>query len=398
MKILLLCNKSPWPLKEGGPIAMYAIISGLLKAGHKVKVLAANTNKYFVDPASIPPAFLESTGIEFAFIDLSVKPLGALYNYLKGSSYHVARFRNKDFERKLVNILKKEEFDIIQAEMIYTTIYLDVIKKYSKAKVVLRAHNIEHLIWKRMAGNSKNFLTRHYLDHLYRTLRGYELNIISQVDGIVAITETDATFLRQYSGNVPVISIPYGIDPDSLPVLPEVIPDIDIFHIGAMNWLPNEEGINWFLENVWPSVHRSFPSITLHLAGRMMPEWLKNLKVKGVTVEGEVPDAMDFIQKHSVMIVPIFSGSGIRIKIIEAMSAAKAVIATSIGAEGIQYTDREHLLIADTKDEFISALKLAIEDSSLRKSIGENARKLIESKHNNQHLMIRLADFYKQLI
>jgi len=398
MNILLLCNKSPWPLGEGGPIAMYAVINGLLKAGHSVKVLAANTNKYFVDPASIPNDFAESTGIEFAFIDLSVRPLGALFNYLRNRSYHVARFRNNDFEQKLVNILKKEEFAIIQAEMIYTTVYLDVMRRYSKAKIILRAHNIEHLIWKRMAGNSRNLLRKHYLDHLYRTLRGYELNTIRQVDGIVAITETDAAFFRQQSGKVPVISIPYGIDPGSFPALSELPPSPDLFHIGSMNWLPNEEGIRWFLGNVWPEVSMKTPSLTFHLAGRMMPEWLKNLKVKGVSVAGEVPDVWEFMKNHTVMVVPLFSGSGIRIKIVEAMAAGRVVITTSIGAEGIHYTNGVHLMVADSREEFIKIIGLVLSDAALRKSLGQNARKLIEIHHNNSQLMLRLTNFYQDLI
>ena len=394
----MLCNKSPWPLREGGPIAMYAIINGLLKAGHSVKVLAVNTNKYFVDPETLPADFAKSTGIEFATIDLAVRPIGALYNYLKGSSYHVSRFRNKDFKQKLVNILQTEEFDVIQAEMIYTTIYLDIIKKYSNARIILRAHNIEHLIWKRIAGNSRNFLRKHYLEHLFRTLRDYELRIIRQVDGIVAITETDAVFFRQHSGKTPVISVPFGIDPDFYPAPDNPGPDTGLFHIGAMNWLPNEEGIRWFLDNVWPDISNDFPNLTLSLAGRMMPDWLNKLQTRGVIVEGEVPDALEFMNKHSIMIVPLFSGSGIRIKIVEAMTAGKVVIASSIGAEGIQYTHGIDLLIADSKEAFIGAIRLLIENPSIRKSIGENARKLMLSQHDNSQLIERLTRFYMDLI
>jgi glycosyltransferase involved in cell wall biosynthesis len=397
MKVLLLCNKSPWPLREGGPIAMYAIINGLLKAGHTVKVLAANTNKYFVDPTTLPADFVKKTRIEFATIDLSVKPLGALYNFIRGRSYHVARFRNKDFEQKLLNILQKEEFDVIQTEMIYTTVYLDIIKRYSKAKIILRAHNIEHLIWKRIAGNHKNVFKKFYLEHLFRTLRDYELQVIRQVDGIAAITETDAAFFRQYSGEVPVIAVPFGIDPNEFPD-PVLLPSsADIFHIGAMNWLPNEEGIRWFLNNVWPEIIKEFPSLTLNLAGRMMPDWLTNIHSKGVIVAGEVPDALEFMAKHSIMIVPLFSGSGIRIKIIEAMMAGKVVIASSIGAEGIHCTHGKDILIADSKDAFVEAIRLAVGNPLLRKSIGENARNLMLSQHNNNQLIEHLTQFYQRL-
>lgn len=400
MKILLLCNKSPWPLHEGGPIAMHAIISGLLKAGHEVKVLAANTNKYFVSPESIPAEFAEKTRIEFAYIDLSVRPLGALYNLLTGQSYHVTRFLNRDFEQKLIRILKEDSFDLIQCEMLYTTVYLDIIRKYSKAPVVLRAHNIEHLIWKRIAENSHNPLKKFYLKQLYLTLRAYELEILKKVNGIVAITAKDAGFFSEYAGKTPVISVPYGRDlakgPDKPKTEHVIVPDL--FHIGSMNWIPNAEGIQWFLSMVWPELHKEFPNLKLYLAGRMMPDWLLRSEYPNVVIDGEVPDASVYMQQHSVMIVPLFSGSGIRIKIIEAMENGKAVITTSIGAEGIQYKSGVDLMIADSKEAFIAAIRKLITETEFRQTICDNARELIRSKHDNALLIRDLEAFYKNII
>jgi polysaccharide biosynthesis protein PslH len=398
MKILLLCNKSPWPLREGGPMAIYAIIDGLLKAGHQVKVLAANTNKYFTDPASVPQKLATDTKIEFAYIDLSVKPLGALYHLLSGQSYHVARFRNKDFKEKLISILKKDTFDMIQCEMLYTTVYLDVIRKYSNAPVILRAHNIEHLIWKRIADNSKNPLKRHYLKHLFLTLRDYELETIDKVDGIVAITGKDAEFFKKQSSKTPVISVPFGIEVSQVHETPVQDTEPDLFHIGSMNWIPNAEGIRWFLEKVWPGLHKEFPSLKFYLAGRMMPEWLIHTKLPNVIIEGEVPDSTEFISKHSVMVVPLFSGSGIRIKIIEAMAAGKTIVSTSVGAEGIQYQDGEDLMIADNRELFIDSIRKLMSNNKLRMNIGQNAKKVVMNYHNNQTLIHQLTLFYEELL
>jgi polysaccharide biosynthesis protein PslH len=398
MKILLLCNKSPWPLHEGGPIAMYAIISGLLKAGHQVKVLAANTNKYFIDPGSLPQEFSQATSIEFAYIDLSIHPLDALKNFILRTSYHVSRFRNRDFENKLMRILQNEEFDIVQCEMLYTTVYLDTIRRYSKAKIVLRAHNVEHLIWQRIAGNSRNPIKKYYLDHLFTTLKKYELGILDKVDGIAAITSTDADFFRQVAGRTPLVSIPFGIDPDKYPDPDSHEKGTGLFHIGSMNWLPNSEGIQWFLKEVWPEVRETFPALILYLAGRMMPEWLLSSNIEGVVINGEVPDAINFMKEHRVMIVPLFSGSGIRIKIIEAMTAGKVVISTSIGAEGIEYENRKHLLIADTRAQFVKAITEITENEDLADSIASNARKLMLGKYDNTAIIGRLTGFYESLL
>ena len=178
---------------------MYAMISGLIDAGHTVKVLAANTNKYTVDPKTVPVDFKKSTQIEFVDIDLSLNVTGAFYNYISRKSYHVARFHTKAFAVKLIEVLKKDSYDIIQLEMLYMASYLDVIRKYSKAPVVLRAHNIEHKIWQRVAENCTNPFKRMYLNHLYRALKRFEIGILNKVDGVVAITPVDARNLDRLS-------------------------------------------------------------------------------------------------------------------------------------------------------------------------------------------------------
>ncbi len=396
MKILLLCNKSPWPPAEGGPIAMYAMITGLIKAGHTVKVIAANTSKYRVDPASVPEAFQKQTGIEFVDIDLRIKVKDALFNFLSGQSYHVARFRTPEFEKKLIEVLTASEFDIIQAEMLYMTVYNDIIRKYSKARFVLRSHNIEHLIWQRIAINTRNPLKRYYIKHLFLTLKNYELEMLQKMDGIVAITPTDAAFFEKHSGKTPVISIPFGIEFDKYKTTVNQPAETDLFHIGSMNWFPNEEGMLWFLSKVWPLITQEMPSLKLYLAGREMPDWLRNLNSMNVEVVGEVPDALEFMNQHAVMVVPLFSGSGIRIKIIEAMAAGRAVISTEIGAEGIRVTQGEDILIANTADDFIEMIR-KVQENGLRQKIGDNARKLVLDQHDNSLLMRHLTEFYQKL-
>ena len=398
MKILMLCNKSPWPKCEGGPIAMHAMISGLLQAGHSVKVLAANTNKYSVDPETIPADFREKTQIEFVDMDLSLHVPAALFNFVAGISYHVSRFHTKAFAAKLTEILRKESYDIIQLEMLYMASYLDVIRKNSKAPVVLRAHNIEHKIWQRVAENCPNPLKRIYLNHLYKALRRFEIGILNKVNGVVAITPVDARNFDRLSHSSNIISIPFGINLDTLPDTPVQPEAASLFHIGTMNWFPNEEGIKWLIDEVWPKVKKRLPGIELHLAGRYMPDWLKKLSKPGVTVDGEVPDVWEYMQRFSIMVVPLFSGSGIRIKIVEAMAAGKAIITTAVGAEGINYENGQHLLIAKDPVSFSDAIVRLCEDKSLRNSLGENARKLIAREHDNNKLMQKLTAFYAELL
>jgi polysaccharide biosynthesis protein PslH len=398
MKILMLCNKSPWPKREGGPIAMHAMISGLLQAGHTVKVLAANTNKYTVDPNTIPADFKENTQIEFVDIDLSLSIQGALYNFLAGKSYHVSRFHTKAFAQKITEVLRKETFDIIQLEMLQMATYLDIIRKYSKAPVVLRAHNIEHKIWQRIAENCSNPLKRLYLNHLYRSLKRFEISILNKVDGIVAITPVDARNFDRLSHSTNIISVPFGINLDTLPENPVQPAEPSLFHIGTMNWFPNEESIKWLMTQVWPQVSQRLPEIELHLAGRYMPDWMLKLSIPRVIIDGEVPDVWEYMQRFSIMVVPLFSGSGIRIKIVEAMAAGKAIITTAIGAEGINYENGQHLIIAKDARSFTDAIVKVCNDRVLRDTLGKNARMLIAKEHDNNKLMQKLTGFYTELL
>ena len=210
MKILLLCNKPPYPASEGGPMAMNSIITGLLEAGHQIKILAINSEKFHVKESDIPEEYRQKTGIELIDVDLSVNPLNALLNLFTMKSYHVERFISKEFTHRLTEILEKEQFDVVQLEMLYMAPYVETIRKHSKAMIVLRAHNVEHKIWERIAKETKFFPKRWYINHLASTLKEYELSALETVDGIAAITRKDAAFFRKYCSK-PVIDIPYGV-------------------------------------------------------------------------------------------------------------------------------------------------------------------------------------------
>ncbi|HZK07535.1 MAG TPA: glycosyltransferase [Bacteroidales bacterium] len=398
MKILFLCNKSPWPPREGGPIAMNAMVEGMAAAGHQVKVLAINTNKYQVDVEKIPQEYRQKTQIETVYLDLSIRPVDAFLNLFSNASYHVQRFISAAFRDKLIEILQNDNYDIVQCETLYLSPYLPVIRAHSKAKIVLRAHNIEHLIWQRVAAITSNPLKKIYLKHLATKLKRYELKVLQKYDGIAAITSTDAAFITKFACTTPVTDIPFGIDTSKYLTPPKVTEEFpSLFHIGAMNWMPNEEGMSWFLKEVWPKVHAQFPDLKFYVAGRAMPDWLLNLNTENVEVVGEVDDAAIFIASKAIEVVPLFSGSGIRIKIIEGMALGKAIVSTTIGAEGIRVTHAKDIMLADTADDFAEAISRCVEDAAFCRQLGDNARQLIHLHHNNADLMRKLSEFYRTI-
>ena len=397
MNILLLCNKSPYPPSEGGPMAMNSIVTGLLAAGHTVKVMAFNSNKYRVDIKTIPQDYREKTRIEFIDINLSVKISEAFKNLFSNESYHVKRFISQQFKDRLAKVLKKEKFDIVQLEMIYMAPYIETIRENSNAKIVLRAHNVEHKIWERIAKKTFFFAKRWYINHLARTLKAFELSVLDKVDGIAAITQNDAAFFRRIT-STPVIDLPFGIDIEKFNPVFEVGDSPTFYHIGSMDWMPNQEGIKWLLKEVWGDVQKREPNAKLFLAGRNMPAWLTKTKKKNVTVVGEVPDAHEFVNTHNIAIVPLFSGSGMRIKIIESMALGKAVITTTVGAEGIQYSEFDDIIIADNEPKMIENICRLYKHPEEAEAIGLNARRLVEELYDNKKIINRLGIFYQEII
>lgn len=377
-------------------MAMNSLIMGMVKAGHQVKVLAVNSEKYNVDPASIPHEYLKSTGLELVQLDLRIKIIPALITMLRRRSYHVERFISDAFRNTLIRILRQHTFDVVQLETVFVAPYIDDIRKHSKAIVILRAHNIEHLIWRRMSLQTRNPIKRLYLKDLARTLMKFEKSAINKVDGVVAITRKDASFFRATT-HKPVIDLPFGVFSGQIAADAPPIKGKKLFHIGAMNWMPNEEGMRWFLDDIWPELHRLYRGLNITLAGRYMPDWLKTGYKPGLEVVGEVEDALSFIALHDVAIVPLRSGSGIRIKIIEAMAAGKAVVATSVGAEGILYTHNENIFIANKLHEFIEFAELLTSNPDKVAHIAAGGLKLVKDHYNNDALVARLLVFYGEV-
>lgn len=397
MRFLFLCNKLPYPPTEGGSMAMNMMIEGMLEAGHQVKVLAISSHKNPFISSKIPENYKQKTRLEVVHLDLKFRIIPALYCFFLRKSYHVHRFISKQFDEKLEQVLREDEFDVIQIETVFLTPYLKTIGKYSSAKVFLRAHNIEHLIWKRLAENTKNPIKKLYLDHLSVQLKNYEINHVDKYDGIICISKVDKKYYSNFTSKK-IITATFGVNPEDYPPNLKQESKPSLFFIGAMNWMPNAEGLKWFLEKIWPGVHEIFSELKFYIASKDVPDWLGKFASSQIVLVGEVEDAKEFILSKSIMLVPLLSGSGIRIKIIEGMALGKTIITTAIGAEGIEFEDGKDLLIANQKDEFIEQIKKCLMDSDYSKTIGKNARKTILENHNNKKIIKDLLSFYQNIL
>lgn len=397
MRILQLCNKPPLPKIDGGCIAIFNISSGLLNANQELHMLTISTHKHPFLPEAYTDTFKDQTRIEGVFVDTRVNVIDAFSALVTSDSYNVSRFFSTDFDLKLSEYLQTETYDIVHLESLFMTPYISTIRRYSKAKIVLRSHNLEHLIWERLANTAGNKAKKIYLKLLASKLKKYEKKTINEVDGIAAISFEDTHRFKELKCKVPLITVPFGIDLEKYP-FDEVTSgtDLKIFHIGAMNWAPNLEGINWFLDDMWTKIS-SLP-VSLHLAGREMPASIKSMAGDKVFVYDAIDHAINFMLKHEVMIVPLLSGSGMRVKIIEGMALGRVVITTTIGAEGIDFEDGKHLLIANTPKQFYQQIKKLIDNKNLASEIASQARALVEEKYNNSKITNTLLEFYDVLL
>jgi len=398
MKILQICNKPPFPAVDGGAIAMNNTTQGLLQNGHDITVLAITTPKHPIDFESLPKEYIESTSFQSVFIDTSIRLRDAFFNLFSKKSYNIERFISNDFSKQLHKILTKEKFDVVIIESLFVAPYISTIKKLSKAKVVLRAHNVEHKIWERISYNTKNPIKKKYIGLLAKRLKNYEIETFRKIDGIAAMTKVDENSFKKLGYKKDIAAIPTGYMINSnVQEKKYTVEENSIFHIASMDWLPNVEGVNWFLDNVWKNVHINNPKANLYLAGREMPEEFYNLNHTNITTVGKVKSAKEFYLSKKIMIVPILSGSGMRIKIIEGMALGKVIISTTIGAEGINCTSGKNILIADEPIDFAKAINNCLNDPEFCEEIGKNAKKLIETEYSNAHISKKMISFFEEL-
>jgi glycosyltransferase involved in cell wall biosynthesis len=391
MRILQLINRVPWPLTDGGAIGYYNAIKGYHDAGCDVTVLALNTTKHYVE--LIPNELLSIATWHTLDIDNRVKVLPALLNLLQSSSYHVNRFISEACELKLKELLQQQTFDVIVFERLFMMHYLGLVRSNSKAICVLRQYNVEHVIWNKLAQSETNIFKKWYLKILAKRLFHFEQSVINQVDVLTTLSEDDAKQLFEIGCGKAIHISPLGI---TVPEMNSASQTNGIFHLGSMDWQPNIEAMEWFVQQVWPQLEKVHPNITFYMAGKNMPSHFKQYESNRLKVIGSVEDAVAFMQSKQIMIVPLFSGSGIRVKILEGMALGKAIISSSLGAQGIDCENGKNILIANTADEFCQCIGQLLNNPVLCESLGKQARKLVSEKYSNTKITADVLRFYKQ--
>lgn len=378
MKILVVAARLCYPLDGGAKIRAYNLLRELAKH-HDVTMLT-----YFGDKAEQKyfPHF-EDIGVTLVpiylpVIDGGVSATAILRVLLSGLPLNVAKYYSREMVKSIAEHLEGGA-DCVHCEHLHM---FSMIPQ-TGCPVVLDAHNVESQIAHRYAAAERNPLKKAVLRLNGSLMRRYEVAAVKSSRLVLAVSEEDRrTFSSMGSaGNVRVVE--NGVDVDFF-VPQTVASDGSLVFVGSMDWRPNDEGIIWFLDEIWPLIKKKDSALTFVVVGKNPSAALVNrgVSLPGVTITGAVEDVRPYVGRAAVCIVPLRIGGGTRLKILEAFAMGKAVVSTSLGCEGIQCKDGENILIADGPESFAASVRRLLDDRLLNSSLGANARKLVEASYS----------------
>ena len=359
MRVLFATPYLPYPPDFGGARRMYELIRGVRRSSD-VQIVSLtdgsdlrSTEELLGDVTPVP--------VPFTARSVSTRERRAL-QMLSLASTNSAQQRlydHHEFQRALDRLIATSGIDLVQFEFSQMGNYL----VRPGLPTLLDVHNVEHVLMRRMASSGSS--ARKLFNAIeYRKFRREEISAWRNATCCVATSSVDAAVVAKYTNReVPII--PNGVDVDYFQSTPsDRSRPGTIAFIGAMRYRPNAEGAHYFAEKIFPLIRQSIPSATFNVVGAdPMPEVSALASIPGVTVSGTVPDVRPWLESAEVVVVPLLSGGGTRIKILEAFSAGRAVVSTTIGAEGIDVVDREHLLLADDPASFAAAVRRADRES-----------------------------------
>ena len=277
---------------------------------------------------------------------------------------------------------------------------IDIIRNYTDAPVVLRAQNVEMMIMKRFAEEQHNFFLREFAEKQYEKFLKYEPLLCEKFDKCIMISKKDEEVILKLNPQIKTSVIPAGIDEFLLQKRRKNVIPYSLVHIGSLEWYPNLNGLNWFIQNIFSEIVRDFPKVKLFIYGKKGFEKLNvpsNLN-KNIVIIGYVDNLWAELENKSLAIVPLRIGGGIRIKILELLAFGVNIITTSTGKEGIDVEDGKHILIGDTEDEFAEKIKSFFRKEYDEELLSTNGKDFIKDHYLWDVVLDAFENEYKKLL
>lgn len=382
MKILWLKTELLHPVDKGGKIRTYQMLKELKKKHHVTYLTlddgTAETDaleksrEYAHETITIPHRASAKFSLKF-YLELA----GNLVSKLP---YALQKYVSAEMRESVKKTADRENFDIVVCDFLTPAVNLPA--KLNVATLLFQ-HNVEAMIWRRHFEVAVSALKRAYMKTQWRRMFNYEKESCRRFDWVAAVSKEDAAAMQNEYGIENVSDIPTGVDTEFFaPPKNAEKNEFNLVFTGSMDWLPNEDAIRWFTEEVLPLIRRQMPQVSLTVVGRNPFPSLLELSKKdpSIAVTGRVPDVRPFMEKASVYVVPIRIGGGTRLKIYEAMAMSLPVVSTAIGAEGLPVKDGEEILLRDAPHEFAEAVVQLLKDKNLAQKIGSQAAKTVREK------------------
>ncbi|MEW6127505.1 MAG: glycosyltransferase [Acidobacteriota bacterium] len=379
MKILWLKTELLHPVDKGGKIRTYQMLKHLRRQ-HFITYVT------LCDPVSDSPEAFDLAGEychRLAAIPHAAKPkFSPAFYYELGLNlgsplpYAIQKYRSELMRQVVEEELNRHHFDVVVCDFLTPSINMP---ESIQVPTVLFQHNVEAVIWARHYQNANNKIKKAFFFNQWRKMRGYEKQVCQQFDAVVAVSDVDRDLMRKEFGIERVFDIPTGVDTDYFNPLDAKPQANELVFTGSMDWMPNEDAIIYFVNDILPQISAQIPDVHLTVVGRNPTKRLKTIAETNsqVTVTGRVDDVRPYINNAAAYVVPIRVGGGTRLKIYEAMAMAKPVISTTIGAEGLAVRNREEIIIADEPQKFAESVVTVLKDAALAERLGTQARNIV---------------------
>lgn len=389
MRILWVKIGGLWPANSGGRLRSYHIIEQL---SHQHEVTVVTTRREDEDPAELPEHLPRCEKVisiaHTAPKHGSAGFIGALMrSWFSPLPVDLYKYRVEEMRRVVGRLLRGGSYDLVVADFLtgLPNVPLDTSPaSIGRVPVVLFTHNVEHMIWKRLCENERNPLKRLLLALEWRKMRRYERRACQLADVTLTVSETDKQLFNALAPAANIHAIPTGVDIDYFaPAAEPKEQRLELVFSGSMDWFPNEDAMIWFMQDILPLIRQQEPGVTLTIVGRNPSAKLQRMALAHeVLVTGTVDDVRPSVRHASVYIVPLRVGGGTRLKIFEALAMGKAIVSTTVGAEGLPLEDGRHLILADTPEAFASRVLALITDPALRARLGRAGRDLVQARYS----------------
>lgn len=384
MRVLQISPRKPYPPSGGGEIVTYNTIKYLSLRNHDITLVS------IVDKSEDIPELQEYCEWVPVEKDTRNKIFGILGNLLSAKPYTISKYHSGRVMDVVRRELREKEFDIVHLDGLHVAHYGAMVKREFELPVVLGAHNVETKIMQRFYRSQGNPFIKLYAYYQYRKLYSYEARLCGVFDRCLMITGLDERRLREMNPNVKTAVVPAGVDTSYFYPLNLREEPCSIVSVASMDWLPNVESILWFYYRVFPIVKKSVPEARLYVVGRNPPGAIKDLEGDDVVVTGFVDDVREWMARGRVFIVPLKTGSGMRVKILNAMAMAKPVVSTSVGCEGIGAVHGRSISVADSPEEFAARIVELFNEREKRERMATAGLELVDREYRWEKIAERM--------